>query len=145
MAPEFQSTGIATQKSDVYAFGVVVLELLSGEEALKYRFQDEGSSINDGGGVYRRVSVIDTAREAVAGGGGGEVRRWVDRRLRDSYPVDVAEKMVLLVLECVEEDPDKRPDMGRVAVTVSKFYMESQKWAEQIGLPTEISVSMGPR
>ena len=32
MSPEFQSTGVATQQSDVYAFGVVILELLSGEE-----------------------------------------------------------------------------------------------------------------
>lgn len=139
MAPEFQYTGMASQKSDVYAFGVVVLELLSGEEALRYSFEEEG-------GAYRRVSVIDTAREAVVeGGGDGVVRRWVDRRLRDSYPVDVAEKMVRLGLECVEEDPDKRPDMGRVALLVSKLYMESQKWAERIGMPTDFSVSMAPR
>lgn len=140
MAPEFQSTGMATQKGDVYAFGVVLLELLSGEEALKYKFDDEES-----GGGYRRVSVIDTAREAVREGGVGQVRRWVDRRLRDSYPVEVAEKMVRLALECVEENPDNRPDMGRVAVSVSKSYMESQKWAERIGLPTDFSVSMAPR
>ncbi|XP_059457991.1 lysM domain receptor-like kinase 3 [Corylus avellana] len=139
MAPEFQSTGIASQKSDVYAFGVVVLELLSGEEALKYSFDEEG-------GGYRRVSVIDTARETVVeGGGDGMVRRWVDRRLKDSYPVDVAEKMVRLGLDCVEEDPDKRPDMSRVALWVSKLYMESQKWAERIGMPTDFSVSMAPR
>ncbi|MCI80956.1 lysM domain receptor-like kinase 3-like, partial [Trifolium medium] len=47
MAPEFQVTGVATQMTDVYAFGVVVLELLSGLEAV--RFELEG---NDGG--YRR-------------------------------------------------------------------------------------------
>jgi len=139
MAPEFQSTGIASQKSDVYAFGVVVLELLSGEEALKYSFEEEG-------GGYRRVSVIDTAREVmVDGGGDGVVRRWVDRRLRDSYPVEVAERMVRLGLDCVEEDPDRRPDMGRVALLVSKLYMESQQWAERIGIPTAFSVSMAPR
>jgi|UniRef100_A0A2N9HAN7 hypothetical protein len=139
MAPEFQLTGIATQKSDVYAFGVVVLELLSGEEALKFIF-DEGN-----GGGYKRVSVIDTAREASGESGGGGVRKWVDRRLRDSYPVEVAEKMVRLGLECVAEDPGKRPDMGRVAVLVSRLYLESQKWADQIGLPTDFSVSMAPR
>lgn len=140
MAPEFQSTGAASQKSDVYAFGVVVLELLSGEEALKFRF-DEGN----GGGGYKRVSVIDTAREAVSVEGGGWVRRWVDKRLRDSYPVDAAEKMVRLALDCVEDDPDKRPDMGRVAGLVSKLYLESKNWADRIGIPTDFSVSMAPR
>lgn len=37
MSPEFRASGVATQKSDVYAFGVVVLELLSGEAPFKYR------------------------------------------------------------------------------------------------------------
>ncbi|CAL1387039.1 unnamed protein product [Linum trigynum] len=118
MAPEFQSKGVLTQKCDVYAFGVVILELLSGLEALRYEF-DEG-----GEGVWR-ISVIEMARQAVAGCGAG-VRKWVDRRLKDSYPVDVAEKMVSMALECVEEDPEKRPDMEKVAVKVSKLYLESK-------------------
>lgn len=136
MAPEFQFTGIPTQKCDIYAFGVVILELLSGEEPLKYRLE-EGT---DGG--YRRVGVIETARAAVEG---GDLRLWIDRRLRDSYPVDVAENMVRVGLECVEEDPKKRPDMGRVAVLVSKMYLESKNWADRIGLPADISVSLAPR
>lgn len=75
MAPEFQTTGMATQKTDVYAFGVVILELISGDEALKY-------SVDGGSGGFRRVSVIETAKAAaaaaeeaegfVSGGGGGE-------------------------------------------------------------------------
>ncbi|XP_021618426.1 lysM domain receptor-like kinase 3 [Manihot esculenta] len=137
MSPEFQANGIVTQKCDVYAFGVVVLELVSGEEALRYVF-DESS------GGFSRVSVIEKAREAVDSGAGG-VRSWVDRRLKDSYPVDVAEKMVVVGLECVVEDPEKRPDMEQVAVRVSKLYLESKNWAEKIGMPIDFSVSMAPR
>ncbi|GAV62509.1 Pkinase domain-containing protein [Cephalotus follicularis] len=137
MAPEFQGSGIATQKCDVYAFGVVLLELLSGEEGLRYVF-------DEGGGGYKRVSVIETAREAVSGGVGG-VRRWADRRLKDSFPVEVAEKTVIVGLECVEEDPYKRPDMGRVAGMVSRLYLESVNWAERIGVPIDFTVSMAPR
>ncbi|CAL9007729.1 unnamed protein product [Prunus brigantina] len=103
MAPESQ----LTHKCDVYAFGVVLLELISGKEPLM-----DGNG-GGGGGGCRRASVIETAREAVSSGGG--VRRWVDRRLKDSFPMEVAEKMVNVALECVEEDPDSRPDMGRVA------------------------------
>ncbi|KAL6123891.1 hypothetical protein ACLB2K_076408 [Fragaria x ananassa] len=136
MAPEFQLSGVVTQKCDVYAFGVVMLELMSGEEALKYKIEAEE-------GRYKRVSVIETAREAVKCGGG--VRRWVDRRLNDSFPMEVAEKMVQVALECVEDDPERRPDMGWVAGLVSKLFLESQKWAERIGLPLDISVSLAPR
>ncbi|CAN1238091.1 LysM domain receptor-like kinase 3 [Linum grandiflorum] len=137
MAPEFQTRGVVTQKCDVYAFGVVVLELLSGDQALRYEF-DEGSE------GFRRISVIEMAKEAVAGGGAG-VRKWVDGRLKDSYPVDVAEKMVLMGLECVDEDPEKRPLMEKVSVRVSKLYLESKNWAEKIGVPTDFSVSFAPR
>ncbi|GFS30071.1 protein kinase superfamily protein [Actinidia rufa] len=137
MSPEFQVTGAPTQKSDVYALGVVILELVSGEEPLKYKIDDEG-------GGYRRVALVETAREAVEGGG-GRLRRWVDRRLKDSYPVEVAERMVRVGLECVEEDPDKRPDMGRVTGRVSKLYLESKTWADKMGVPVDFTVSLGPR
>ncbi|XP_076943253.1 lysM domain receptor-like kinase 3 [Bidens hawaiensis] len=134
MSPEFQSTGIATQKSDVYAFGVVILELLSGEEPLKYTKEN---------GDYVRVSVIETAREAVESGG---VRRWVDRRLKDSFPEEVALKLAQLGLVCLEEDPDKRPDISWVVGRISKLYLESQTWTEKMGLlPVDFSVSMAPR
>ncbi|CAN6565830.1 unnamed protein product [Malus baccata var. baccata] len=139
MAPEFQLTGIVTQKCDVYAFGVVLLELISGEEPLKYIMDGNG-----GGGGYRRVSLIESAREALSGGCGG-VRRWVDGRLKDSFPMDVAEKMVLVALECMEEDPDRRPDMGPVAGLVSKLFLESHGWAEKMSVPIDISVSFAPR
>ncbi|GMP22615.1 hypothetical protein CsSME_00000553 [Camellia sinensis var. sinensis] len=138
MSPEFQSAGVATQKSDVFALGVVILELLSGEEP--FRFIHDGES-----GGYRRVSVVETAREAVEGGGGGRLRRWMDRRLKDSYPLEVAEKIVRVGLDCVDPDPDRRPDMGRVASRISKLYLESKHWAEKIGVPTDFTISLAPR
>ncbi|KAL3718967.1 hypothetical protein ACJRO7_003986 [Eucalyptus globulus] len=137
MSPEYLVTGVATQKSDVFAFGVVILELLSGEEPLRYCFDGE-----DGGGGYRRMSVIDSAREAVEG---GKVRRWVDLRLKDSYPEEVAERMVSLGLECVEEEAERRPDMSQVSALISKLYLDSKAWAEKFGLPVDFSVSMAPR
>ncbi|KAL1811173.1 hypothetical protein ACET3Z_021238 [Daucus carota] len=141
MSPEFRLSGIETQKSDVYAFGVVLLELLSGEEPFKYRFDKKS-------GDYRRISVIDAAVEALEGGGDtteGRLRRWIDRRLKDSFPVDVAEKLTRLALECVEVEPEKRPNMGRVAGKISKLYLESRVWSEKVRVPTEFSVSFAPR
>lgn len=135
MAPEFQVSGVATKKSDVYAFGVVVLELLSGEEVVKFEFDDDGG--------YRRISVVETARVAVEENGG--VRKWVDKRLRDSFPVKVAERMIRVGLECVGEDPDERPDMGRVSIEVSKLYLESKEWDQKMGTDIDFSVSLAPR
>ncbi|MCD7463466.1 hypothetical protein HAX54_050627 [Datura stramonium] len=137
MAPEFQWTGMATVKSDVYAFGVVILELISGKEAVKYEFDEES-------GGYVRVSVIETAAKAAENGGAG-LRGWVDKRLKDSYPVDVAEKLIRIGLDCVETNPNNRPDMGRVAGRVSQMYLESKTWAEKFAPLTDFTVSLGPR
>ncbi|KAL2324821.1 hypothetical protein Fmac_023879 [Flemingia macrophylla] len=135
MAPEFQVSGVATKKTDVYAFGVVLLELLSGEEALRFEFDDDGG--------YRRTSVVETARAAATESGG--VRKWVDKRLRDSFPVKVAERMIRVGLECVADDPNERPDMGRVSNEVSKLYLESKEWDQKMANNIELSVSFAPR
>ncbi|CAN1253056.1 LysM domain receptor-like kinase 3 [Linum perenne] len=137
MSPEFRSTGIATQKSDVYAFGVVILELLSGEESMKYKFD---KSV----GNYVRTTLIETA--TAGGGGDGGLRKWVDRRLKDSFPVDVAERLVRIALDCVHVEADKRPDMARVAGKISRLYIDSVKWNDSMRMPTDqISVSLAAR
>jgi len=117
-----------------------MLELLSGEEPLKFKCDEKTRE-------FVRMSVIDAARAAVDGDEGsveGKLRRWVDRRLKDSFPVDVAEKLTRVALECVHVDPDKRPNMGRVAGKISKFYLTSRIWSDSIKMP-DITVTLGPR
>lgn len=137
MSPEFKSSGIGTTESDVYAFGVVILELISGVEPLRFE-------IDEIDGSYRRISVIDRAKEAMKGEGEG-VRRWVDWRLRDSFPEGVAREMTRVALECVDEEPARRPGMGRVAGKISKLYIESKRWADMIGMGGDVTVSLAPR
>lgn len=142
MSPEFQSSGVATQESDVYAFGVVILELLSGDEPLKYRFDKSKRE-------FVKTSLIDSAMAAIdgdgGGRGGGRLRTWIDKRLKDSFPVDMAEKLTRVALDCVHVDPNNRPNMGRVAGKISKLYLGSKNWADNLRVPTEISVSLAPR
>lgn len=64
MSSEFQTSGVATKKSDVYALGVALLELLLGENPYKYQVDKESGNI-------KRTSVIDTAEDAVAENAGG--------------------------------------------------------------------------
>ncbi|RWW39462.1 hypothetical protein BHE74_00055225 [Ensete ventricosum] len=146
MAPELLSGGKISRRSDVFAYGVILLELISGEEPLKYGYGSGGGS--DHVRVSQRVSLIDTARKVIGGrkegDRQGDVRRWVDPRLRDSYPVEAAEALLRLALQCVEEAA-ARPDMTWVAGRVSKLYLDSEAWAEAVKPATEMSVSIAPR
>ncbi|URE45972.1 Protein tyrosine kinase [Musa troglodytarum] len=147
MAPELLADGAVSRSSDVFALGVLLLELVSGEEPLKYLHDKERK-------VFEVVSLVDTAREAVGGEGEGKeeeeerrgrVRQWVDRRLRDSFPVEAADKLITVALRCVEAEAAARPDMTWVAGKVSKLYLESKVWAERVSVPTDFSVSIAPR
>lgn len=146
MAPEVIAGGWISPSSDVFAFGVVLLELLSGKEALKYNFPTEKM-------VVERTSVIETARETIGAGDedaddeerSGRVRRWMDMRLRDSFPVASAEKLIRVALRCVAEEATARPGMEWVAGKISKVLLESKEWEKRIQMPTDISVSLAPR
>lgn len=137
MAPELISGGRISQQSDVFAFGVVILELISGEEPVKFKFHKSKKE-------FERTSLIDTANKAVEEGVEG-VRKWVDWRLRDSFPVEAAEKLISLALRCVDTDPAARPDMSWVVGKVSKLYLDSKVWADQVRPLTDFSVSIAPR
>ncbi|KAM0876605.1 hypothetical protein ACQ4PT_036066 [Festuca glaucescens] len=136
MAPEIIAGGAPSRSSDVFALGVLLLELLSGEEPVRYEH-------NKATGEYERTSLIETA--GAAAGGGEGMRRWVDRRLKDSFPVDAAETLTAVALRCVAKDPEARPEMSWVAAKVSKLFLEAQDWADKFRVPTDISVSFAPR
>ncbi|XP_038902128.1 lysM domain receptor-like kinase 3 [Benincasa hispida] len=141
MAPEYKSSGVASPMTDVYAFGVVILELLTGEEPVKFEFDRRK-------GNFVRVSLIESAMAVIEEGGDdveGRLRKWVDRRLKDSFPIHVAEKITRLAIKCVDVDPAKRPSMSHVASKISKLYIESRIWSDNRVTPANLSISLAPR
>ncbi|URD83972.1 Protein tyrosine kinase [Musa troglodytarum] len=147
MAPEVLAGGVVSRRSDVFAFGVVLLELLSGEEPVRYLFCQEKDAIE-------KVSVIETARAAMRPEGEdeaeegrrGRIRRWVDRRLGDSFPVEGAEEGMRVALRCVAEEAAERPQMVWVAGKLSKLLIQATAWDDRLKTtPTRYLTSVGPR
>ncbi|KAL8158420.1 receptor like protein kinase S.2 [Apium graveolens] len=106
LPPEsFQRRGSATSKSDVFSFGIVVLEIVSGRRAVDLAFQDDQIILLD---YIRRLS--DEGMVLKAG----------DNRLPDgSYKLSDMERLIHLGLLCTLNDPQSRPNMKWVLEVLS--------------------------
>ncbi|KAM0868782.1 hypothetical protein ACQ4PT_041118 [Festuca glaucescens] len=113
LAPEYLEHGLITPKLDVFAFGVILLELLSGKEATF-----------DGGDKRGETLLWESAEGLVVEGedARGKVREFMDPRLHDDYPLDLAVAVASLALRCVAREPRGRPSMDEVFVTLSAVY-----------------------
>ncbi|KMS96468.1 hypothetical protein BVRB_9g224610 [Beta vulgaris subsp. vulgaris] len=124
LAPEYLSNGLATSKSDVFAFGVVLFELITGKEAV---IRTEGMPK----GPERRslVSIMLAALRHVPDSmSTSNFRDYIDPNLMDLYPHDCVYKVALLAKQCVDDDPILRPDMKQVVISLSQILLSSVEW-----------------
>ncbi|GMP69683.1 hypothetical protein CsSME_00028853 [Camellia sinensis var. sinensis] len=99
MAPEFACRTVKiTEKCDVYGFGVLVLEVVTGKRPVEYTEDDV-------------VVLCDMVREALED---GRVEDCIDGRLKGNFPADEAIPVMKLGLICTSQVPSNRPDMGEV-------------------------------
>lgn len=114
MAPEYREAGILTPKIDVYAFGVVVLELVSGKEAV---------SMEGGREVLLSATIVPTTGENVE----ARVARFLDSNVEEAGKMEFAFLMVKLSAACLDQQPERRPSMGEVVSTLIKIQVHLQK------------------
>ncbi|PON63790.1 Tyrosine-protein kinase [Parasponia andersonii] len=102
-----------TEKSDVYSYGVVVLEVLTGKQPID-------PTIPDG------LHVVDWVRQKR---GGIEV---LDPSLRSRSESEIEEMMQALgiALLCVNSSPDERPTMKDVSAMLKEIKHEREEYAK---------------
>ncbi|KAG0512705.1 hypothetical protein BDA96_10G036900 [Sorghum bicolor] len=107
LAPEWLLGAGVTEKSDVYSYGMVLMEILGGRRNLQLQ-AEPGPSGGSRRWSYFPKLVADMARE-------GRVVEVLDRRLVSSA-VDEASvrRLAHVALWCAQEKPGARPTMARV-------------------------------
>ncbi|XP_062087569.1 lysM domain receptor-like kinase 3 [Humulus lupulus] len=125
LAPEYLSDGRATAKSDVYAFGVVLFEIISGKEAT---IRTEGMT-NKNPERRSLVSImLGALKNAPDSMSMSNMKDYIDPNMMDLYPHDCLFKMAMLAKQCVEDDPTYRPDMKQVVISLSQILLSSVEW-----------------
>ncbi|CAE5963680.1 unnamed protein product [Arabidopsis arenosa] len=103
LAPEYAQSGNLTDKSDVFSFGVVLLELITGRKPVdQYQPPGEESLVE-----WARP-LLDKAIET------GDFSELVDRRLEKHYVENEVFRMIETAAACVRHSGPKRPRMVQV-------------------------------
>ncbi|KAF7087434.1 hypothetical protein CFC21_090621 [Triticum aestivum] len=120
MPPEYVRYGDVSRKVDVYAFGVVLYELISAKDAIVR--PTDGSASGSRGLVYLFEETL-TASDPKEG-----LQKLIDPKLGDDYPMDAILMMTHLANACTEEDPKMRPTMRSVVVVLMTLSSMSELW-----------------
>ncbi|KAI3905432.1 hypothetical protein MKW98_013230 [Papaver atlanticum] len=95
---------------DVFAFGIILLELISAKEALL-----DGCLLKDSVDFLSNDVLEDTS------GCVEKLKEFMDPTLEGNYPIGDALCLALLAKGCVEEDPHHRPTMNDVLKALSRI------------------------
>ncbi|KAL6136933.1 hypothetical protein ACLB2K_062228 [Fragaria x ananassa] len=119
MPPEYAQYGEVSPKVDVYAFGVVLYELISAKEAVM-RENASGAESRGLVGLFEEVLNQPDPRE--------NLQKVVDPRLGDNYPLESVRKMAQLAKACVHEEKDLRPSMRSIVVALMTLSSSTEDW-----------------
>ncbi|KAK3010729.1 hypothetical protein RJ639_010690 [Escallonia herrerae] len=118
LAPEWLTSSAISDKTDVYSFGMVLLELVSGRKNCSIRTQSRSTSDDNSGGGHSSSSsgqgLVYFPLFALEMHERGSYLDLADLRLEGRVSSEEVEKLVRVALCCVHEEPSLRPNMVSV-------------------------------
>ncbi|XVE60365.1 hypothetical protein DITRI_Ditri05aG0123000 [Diplodiscus trichospermus] len=118
LAPEWLTNSAISEKTDIYSFGMVLLELVSGRKNCSLKSQSHSIDYTSSGGgnsstssvmglVYFPLFALEMHEQ-------GRYLELADPRLEGRVTNEDVEKLVRVALCCVHEEPTLRPSMATV-------------------------------
>ncbi|KAL6522483.1 putative serine/threonine-protein kinase pix13 [Orobanche minor] len=112
-APEYVATGHLYVKSDVYGFGVVLVEMLTGLRTLDQTRPSGQHNLID----WIKPHLSDRRK----------LKHIIDSRLEGRYPSRSALHTAQLALKCLENEPKNRPAMQEIVETLERINSANEK------------------
>uniref|UniRef100_A0A9I9CER1 Cysteine-rich receptor-like protein kinase 10 n=1 Tax=Cucumis melo TaxID=3656 RepID=A0A9I9CER1_CUCME len=106
MSPEYAMHGNFSMKSDIYSFGVLVLEIISGRKNNTFYLSDLAEDIL----TYAWALWKD-----------GIPLELLDPMLKDNYSRNEVLRCIHIALLCVQEDPNSRPSMASIVLMLNSY------------------------
>ncbi|KAM7468910.1 hypothetical protein LguiA_007093 [Lonicera macranthoides] len=114
LAPEYLHHGVIASSIDIFSYGVILLEVLSGQLPIS-RNREKGK-----GSVWLSKKIkFDIQTDNVE-----ELREWMDNALGENYSFDAAITIANIARACVEDDPSLRPNAGEIVEKLSRLVEE---------------------
>ncbi|KAI8556152.1 hypothetical protein RHMOL_Rhmol05G0229700 [Rhododendron molle] len=106
MSPEYAMHGQFSAKSDVFSFGVLVLEIISGKKNNNF-YQSDGvpDLLSFSWSLWREGTPLDL----------------MDPTLKGSHSRNEVTRCIHIALLCVQNDPDVRPSMATVVMMLNSY------------------------
>ncbi|KAH7566111.1 hypothetical protein JRO89_XS08G0090600 [Xanthoceras sorbifolium] len=115
IAPEYLSTGRSSEKTDVFGYGITLLELVTGQRAIDFSRLEEEED------VLLLDHIMKLLRE-------NRLVDIVDRDL-NSYDSKEVETIIQVALLCTQSSPEDRPTMAEVIKMLQGDGL-TERWAE---------------